>query len=163
MPAYKDALGHERVYYFGLLRSHKLHNPIATLEVSQCLLNFAGSYYWKSATTGDFTAIIDAVSAFKPVEIYDRNFGRDHAHYKFPEEYQSLILGKLPFHQIDKAYKGYRYGINMNSVKQSQRDVVALTCVRVIRPDTVVVSNFSRGVRTMFGDPWCARIIENTW
>ncbi len=39
-------------------------------------------------------------------QIHDRNFDNPHPHYNFPEKYKSMILGSLPFAEIDKAYKG---------------------------------------------------------
>jgi glycosyltransferase involved in cell wall biosynthesis len=85
------------------------------------------------------------------VEIYDRNYGKDDPNYKFPAEYQPFIVGNLPFDQIDKAYKGYNYAINLNSIKQSQ-SMFARRVFDLLASNTVTVSNFSRGIRLMFGD-----------
>lgn len=151
VPAYKEALGHEQVYFLPFAAQPQTHNPIATLKRKDAF-NFAGSYYLRyPERQRDIAAIIDTVSTFRPVEIYDRNHGKDHPHYKFPEEYQSMILGRLPFSEIDKAYKGYRYGINMNTIKQSQT-MFARRVYELMASNTVVVSNFSRGVRMLFGD-----------
>jgi glycosyltransferase involved in cell wall biosynthesis len=87
----------------------------------------------------------------RPVEIYDRNYGKDDARYKFPDDFASFIVGHLPFDQIDKAYKGYHYAINMNSVKQSQ-SMFARRIFELLACNTVIASNFSRGLRLMFGD-----------
>ncbi|MFV0482078.1 MAG: glycosyltransferase, partial [Campylobacteraceae bacterium] len=62
-----------------------------------------------------------------------------------------MILGKLPFEEIDKAYKAYRFGINMNTIKQSQ-SMFARRVFELLASNTVVVSNFSRGMRLLFGD-----------
>lgn len=151
IPAYKDALGHERVYFLPFAAQPQSHNPIATMPRKDAF-NFAGSYYLRyPERQRDIAAIIDTVSTFRPVEIYDRNHENDHPHYKFPEDYRSMILGSLPFSEIDKAYKGYRYGINMNTIKQSQT-MFARRVYELMASNTVVVSNFSRGVRMMFGD-----------
>src|SRR5690606_1573461 len=61
------------------------------------------------------------------------------------------IVGTLPFSEIDKAYKGYRYAINLNSIKQSQT-MFARRVYELLGSNTITVSNFSRGVRLMFGD-----------
>jgi spore maturation protein CgeB len=151
IPAYKDALGHDRVYFLPFAAQPQTHNPIATMQRKDAF-NFAGSYYLRyPERQRDIAAILDAVKQVRPVEIYDRNHGGDHPHYKFPDEYQSMILGKLPFSEIDKAYKGYRYGINMNTIKQSQT-MFARRVYELMASNTVVVSNFSRGVRMTFGD-----------
>jgi glycosyltransferase involved in cell wall biosynthesis len=88
---------------------------------------------------------------YRPVEIYDRNFGKDDLNYQFPAEYQPFIVGNLPFEEIDKAYKGYHYAINLNSIKQSQT-MFARRVYELLASNTVTVSNFSRGIRLMFGD-----------
>jgi len=151
IPAYKEALGHERVYFLPFAAQPQSHNPIATMPRKDAF-NFAGSYYLRyPERQRDIAAIIDTVSTFRPVEIYDRNHENDHPHYKFPEDYRSMILGSLPFSEIDKAYKGYRYGINMNTIKQSQT-MFARRVFELMASNTVVVSNFSRGVRMLFGD-----------
>ena len=77
--------------------------------------------------------------------------GKNDPNYQFPPEYQPYIVGTLPFDQIDKAYKGYRYAINLNSIKQSQT-MFARRVFELLASNTITVSNFSRGVRLLFGD-----------
>ena len=148
---YKREVGHDRVFLLPFAAQPASHNPIETFP-RQSGFCFAGSYYLKyPERQRDFRSLIDTVRGLGPVEIFDRNFGRAHQHYEFPAEYQPLIVGSLPFDQIDKAYKGYRYGINMNTIKQSQT-MFARRVFELMASNTVVVSNFSRGMRLMFGD-----------
>lgn len=151
IPKYKHAVGHNRVYLLPFAAQPKTHNPIELFERKDAF-NFAGSYYLRyPERQRDFTALIDTVKEYKQVDIYDRNFDNPHPHYTFPDAYKPMILGKLPFAEIDKAYKGYRYGINMNTIKQSQT-MFARRVFELLASNTVVVSNFSRGVRLLFGD-----------
>lgn len=151
LPKYKAALGHDRVSLLPFAAQPKTHNPIEKFERKDAF-NFAGSYYLRyPERQRDFAALIDTVASLKPVEIYDRNFDNPHPHYEFPEKYAPMILGSLPFSEIDRAYKGYRYGVNMNTIKQSQ-SMFARRVFELLASNTVVVSNFSRGVRVMFGD-----------
>ena len=151
LPKYKAALGHDRVSLLPFAAQPKTHNPIEKFDRKDAF-NFAGSYYLRyPERQRDFAALIDTVSSLKPVEIYDRNYDKPHPHYEFPEKYSSMILGSLPFSEIDRAYKGYRYGVNMNTIKQSQT-MYARRVFELLASNTVVVSNFSRGVRVMFGD-----------
>ncbi|MDW9371002.1 methyltransferase domain-containing protein [Sinorhizobium meliloti] len=151
IPKYKEALRHDRVYLLPFAAQPKAHNPIELYKRKDAF-NFAGSYYLRyPERQRDFEALIDAVGSLRPVEIHDRNFDNPHPHYNFPEKYKSMILGSLPFAEIDKAYKGYRYGINMNTIKQSQT-MFARRVFELLASNTVVVSNFSRGVRLLFGD-----------
>lgn len=148
---YKREVGHDRVFLLPFAAQPAVHNPIERFPRDDAFC-FAGSYYLKYPERQcDFRNLLDVVKELKPVEIFDRNFGKAHPHYEFPPEYQSYIMGSLPFDQIDKAYKGYRYGINMNTIKQSQT-MFARRVFELLASNTVVVSNFSRGMRLMFGD-----------
>ena len=148
---YKTALCHDRVYFLPFAAQPKVHNPIEKYQ-RQDAFCFAGAYYAKYPERirdlGDFLL---SLPDFKPVEIYDRNFGKNDPNYQFPEEYQPFIVGTLPYSEIDKAYKGYYYSINLNSIKQSQ-SMFARRVFELLASNTITVSNFSRGVRAMFGD-----------
>lgn len=151
IPKYKKVVKHERVGLLPFAAQPKLHNPIEKFERKDAF-NFAGSYYLRyPERQRDFAALIDTVGMYRPVDIFDRNFEKPHPHYNFPEKYKPMILGSLPFSEIDRAYKGYRYGINMNTIKQSQT-MFARRVFELLASNTIVVSNFSRGIRLLFGD-----------
>lgn len=148
---YKAALGHERVYLLPFACQPKTHNPIE-LYTRKDAFCFAGAYYVRyPERTHDLENYVAEFPKFKPLEIFDRNFGKDDVNYQFPAEYQPFIVGTLPFNEIDKAYKGYRYSINLNSIKQSQT-MFARRVFELLGSNTITVSNFSRGVRLLFGD-----------
>jgi FkbM family methyltransferase len=148
---YKAALGHGRVYLLPFACQPANNNPIETYDRKDAFC-FAGAYYVKyPERTKDLGNFVEALPAFRPLEIYDRNFGKNDPNYQFPSEYQPYIVGTLPFDQIDKAYKGYRYAINLNSIKQSQT-MFARRVFELLASNTITVSNFSRGVRLLFGD-----------
>lgn len=148
---YKAALRHERVYLLPFACQPANNNPIETYDRKDAFC-FAGAYYTRyPERTRDLGNFVAELPAFRPLEIYDRNFGKNDPNYQFPSEYQPYIVGTLPFDQIDKAYKGYRYAINLNSIKQSQ-SMFARRVFELLASNTITVSNFSRGVRLMFGD-----------
>ncbi len=148
---YKTALGHEHIYFLPFAAQPKVNNPIEKYQ-RQDAFCFAGAYYAKyPERTRDLGDFLLSLPSFKPVEIYDRNFGKNIPDYQFPEEYQPFIVGTLPYSEIDKAYKGYYYSINLNSIKQSQ-SMFARRVFELLASNTITVSNFSRGVRAMFGD-----------
>lgn len=148
---YKAALAHERVYLLPFACQPVTSNPIETYERKNAF-SFAGAYYVRYLDrTRDLGNFVHTLPNFRPLEIYDRNFGKNDPNYQFPEEYQPFIVGTLPFNQIDKAYKGYRYAINLNSIKQSQT-MFARRIFELLASNTITVSNFSRGVRLLFGD-----------
>jgi glycosyltransferase involved in cell wall biosynthesis/spore maturation protein CgeB len=148
---YKAALGHERVYLLPFACQPKIHNPVE-LYVRKDAFCFAGAYYVRyPERTRDLENYVAELPKFKPLEIFDRNFGKDDVNYKFPPSYEPYIVGTLPFDEIDKAYKGYRYAINLNSIKQSQT-MFARRVYELLGSNTITISNFSRGVRLLFGD-----------
>jgi len=148
---YKAALGHDRVYLLPFACQPRVHNPIETYDRKDAFC-FAGAYYAKyperAADLGNF---VKELPKYRPLEIFDRNYGKDHPDYKFPDEYQPYIVGTLPFNEVDRAYKGYRYAINLNSIKQSQT-MFARRVFELLASNTITVSNYSRGLRLLFGD-----------
>ena len=148
---YKAALGHERVYLLPFACQPTLNNPIEKYQRKDAFC-FAGAYYVRYPhRTQDLETYVAELPGFRPLEIYDRNYGKNDPNYQFPEHYQPYIVGTLPFSEIDKAYKGYRYAINLNSIKQSQT-MFARRVFELLGSNTLTISNFSRGVRLLFGD-----------
>lgn len=148
---YKGALGHERVYLLPFACQPAVHNPVELYERKDAFC-FAGAYYARyPERTRDLASFVGELPRLRPLDIFDRNFGKDDKNYQFPPQYQPYIVGTLSFDQIDLAYKGYRYAINLNSIKQSQ-SMFARRVFELLGSNTITVSNFSRGVRLLFGD-----------
>lgn len=148
---YKEVLGHQNIYFLPFACQPVVNNPIELYKREDTFC-FAGAYYAKyPERTIDLENIVKALGDFKGVDIYDRNFYKTDQDYMFPDEYSSYIVGNLPFEEIDKAYKGYKYSINLNSIKQSQT-MFARRVYELLGSNTLTVSNFSRGIRTIFGD-----------
>jgi FkbM family methyltransferase len=148
---YKAGLGHDRVYLLPFAAQPRVNNPIEKYARKDAFC-FAGAYYLRyPERTHDLGNFIVNLPEFRPVEIYDRNFGKSDPNYQFPDEYRPFIVGNLPYAEIDKAYKGYRYAINLNSIKQSQ-SMFARRAYELLASNTITVSNYSRGIRLMFGD-----------
>lgn len=148
---YKAQVGHDNVYLLPFAAQPKTHNPIELYQRKQAF-NFAGSFYLKyPERQRDFITLTDVALSTSGLEIYDRNYDKPHPHYTFPDRFKPYILGRLAPEEIDKAYKGYLYGINMNTIKQSQ-SMFARRVFEMLASNTIVVSNYSRGVRNFFGD-----------
>ncbi len=147
---YKAYVGHERVFYLPMAVPPRLFNPIEKYERKDAFC-FAGSYYVRyPERTRDLEDYCETLPQYKPLEIYDRQYGKDDPNYMFPDKYKPLIQGYLPYDQMDRAYKGYNFAINLNSIKQAQS--VARRVFELLASNTLTVSNFSKGVRTLFGD-----------
>lgn len=147
---YKAALGHDRVYLLPFACQPAVHNPVEKYDRKDALC-FAGAYYVRYPDRArDLETFVSELPRFRPLDIYDRNYGKDDPNYAFPEMYQPYIRGTLPFEEIDRAYKGYRFAINLNSVKQSQ-SMFARRVYELLVSNTLTISNYSRGVRLLFG------------
>ncbi|CAI9406288.1 glycosyltransferase family protein [Aestuariimicrobium sp. T2.26MG-19.2B] len=148
---YRAALGHHNVHFLPFAAQPSIHNPIEEFRrIEGCA--FAGAYYKKyPERTEDLGNLSESLASVAPFHIYDRNFGGSDPDYAFPESYQTFIVGGLAPDQINVAYKGYTTNLNLNSVKQSQ-SMFARRVYELMASGTLVVSNFSRGLRTMFGE-----------
>jgi glycosyltransferase involved in cell wall biosynthesis len=148
---YKRDLGHDRVYLLPFGVNPVDHNPIEKYQRKPKAC-FAGSYYVRyPERIRDLDTILETFIDYSGIDIYDRNFGKEDVNYAYPDKYKSLILGKLKYEDIDLAYKGYEYGINLNSVKYSP-SMFARRVFELLANRTLVVSNYSLGVRLLFGD-----------
>ncbi len=148
---YKRTLGHNNVYLLHFSAQPRVHNP---LEIHQrkdkfC---FAGAYYHRYKDRSKvFDDFADVFEEGKGLEIFDRNLGSARPEHAFPQRYNKMIVGTLKPDDIYIAYKGYNYGINMNSVGQSQT-MFARRVFELLASNTVCVGNFARGVKNLFGD-----------
>tara|TARA_B110001452_G_C15240745_1_gene429568 strand:+ start:3109 stop:7521 length:4413 start_codon:yes stop_codon:yes gene_type:complete len=148
---YKRILGHENVFLLPFAANQMLTNPISKYSRKPGA-SFAGAYYLKYRDRAkNLSSMISGISKIMPLEIYDRFYNTTDIRYSFPEEYQKYIIGTLAYNEIDIAYKGYEYGINMNSVKQSQ-SMFARRVFELMASNTIVLSNYSRAMRMQFGD-----------
>ena len=148
---YKAALGHDNAFFLPFGCQTDIHNPLEIYDRKDAFC-FAGAYYVRYPhRTKDLEEFVAELPKHRPLEIYDRNFGKGHPDYMFPEAYKPFIVGTLAASEIDKAYKGYRFGINLNSIKDSQT-MFARRVYELLASGTITVSNYSRGLRVMFGD-----------
>ena len=145
---YKKDLGHENVYFMHFAVQPKLfENKQIERKNKFC---FAGAYY-KSfpERVKSFDKMYTALENYKGVDIYDRFY--EDKKRRFPEKYQKSVLGTLAFGDIYKAYYGYKYNINMNSITDSET-MFARRVFELLYAKTVVVSNYSKGLINYFGD-----------
>jgi|FLYL01.1.fsa_nt_gi glycosyltransferase involved in cell wall biosynthesis/spore maturation protein CgeB len=151
LPRYREVLGHDRVFLFPFAVQPRLFNPLdADCRVDAVC--FAGAYYARYAERArDFDSLVSGILTLKPVVVYDRNHGQKDTRYQFPHKYGPLIVGSLPYDGIHRAYKGFKFGLNLNSVKHSQT-MFARRVVELLASGTVVLSNYARSLRVLFGD-----------
>ncbi|MBQ8210613.1 MAG: glycosyltransferase [Clostridia bacterium] len=158
---YKKTLQHNNVYLLHFSAQPLVHNPIEMHDRKDKFC-FAGAYYHRyKERSMVFDAFADAFEKGKGLEIFDRNLGSARPEHAFPQRYNKMIVGTLSPEDIHIAYKGYNYGINMNSVSQSQT-MFARRVYELLASNTVSVGNYSRGVKNLFGDLTVATNDVNT-
>lgn len=152
---YKSKLGHDRVYYLPFAAQPAQHNPVEEYEREDKFC-FAGSFYSRYKERTHTFLNLSQLFIEHGLVIYDRNHNSPDkknsvSQFNFPPELQKCILGGLPYSEITRAYKGYKYGINMTSMVQSGY-MFARRVFELLACNTVVVSNYSRGLELIFGD-----------
>jgi len=152
---YQKRVGHEKVYALPFAAQPTIHNPIKIVDEKENAACFAGSYYrHHEKRCVDMDRLFDSAAKYGLV-IYDRNFEKNQngemPNHEFPDRFKSFIKGNLRYYEIDKAYKGYKVVINVNTVKESptmfsRRVFEALAC------GAPVVSTYSQGIENILGD-----------
>jgi len=152
IPRYMAALQHDRVHLLPFAAQPALHNPVETLPREDAFC-FAGSYYSKyPKRQADFHELVTVGRKLRSVVIYDRNSKRPQPNdFSYPDEYRVELREALDYTEMDRAYKGFRFGITVNTIQQSQT-MFARRAFELMACNTIVVSNFSRGLRLFFGD-----------
>lgn len=147
--AYKGELNHNNVFFLPFAAQPSVHNPIEKYKRKDAFC-FAGSWYPQyPKRQEDFIHLSNVAKKFRDIEIYDRNLGNEK--FAFPASFQSHIKGSLSYSDIDRAYKGYRYGINVSTVQNSST-MFARRIYELLASNTVVLSNYARGVKTLLGN-----------
>lgn len=153
------------MYYLPFAAQPAIHNPVEEYERKDKFC-FAGSFYVKYKERSKVFLEFAPLFMEYGLDIYDRNYKKEEMdnnsqstsvaspaaeNYYFPEELKECILGGLPYREISRAYKGYRYGVNMTSMVQSGF-MFARRAFELLACNTVTVSNYSRGLELFFGD-----------
>lgn len=152
---YKAACNHENVDVLQFAAQPINHNPVKIQKERVDGISFAGSYYGlREERSRDMKRLFRA-SIPHNLYIYDRNYEYtkkgERLNFLFPEEFRKYILGTLPFYEIEKAYKGYKYMININTVKTSPT-MYARRVYEGLASGTPIISNYSLGMEKQFGD-----------
>lgn len=129
-----------------------IHNPHMK-KPRLPLASFAGTYY-----ADDFSSRRQAMDMLLRIagryglDIYDRMYdvtGKEKERYKFPEDLQNYIRGKLNYEEMLKAYRRYRVGLNVNSVSNSPT-MFSRRVFELLACGTPVVSTHSLGIERIF-------------
>lgn len=149
---YKEIHGHPSVHCLPFATQPKLFNPIeSTPRVPG--VSFAGSWYANHLERSrEMEIIFDQIlDAEMELRIYDRFWGADDELHHFPEKYRHLTRPAVPHSKIADAYKSTTLGLNINTVTTSPT-MFARRIFELMSCNTLVISNYSKGVSEFFGD-----------
>lgn len=149
---YKKHVNHNNVFALPFAANPKLHNPIQLEEPRKDLICFAGSYYANrhEERRKIMDEMLDICQEYGLV-IYDRNFERPEEEFRFPKRFSEDIIGSLPYKDINKAYKGYRFMLNVNSVIQSPT-MFSRRVFEGLASGTPILSSYSEGILKTFNN-----------
>jgi spore maturation protein CgeB len=152
IPYYERKLGHRRVACLPFAAQPRIHNPDSASEKRDGNVFFAGTWYAKRHRERRR----QAESILRPaldygLEILDRVEHRADPDYAWPLEYQTAIIGTLPYTRMLAANKHYRVGLNLNSVTKSST-MCSRRIFELLASGTPVVSSPSAAISNFFGE-----------
>lgn len=151
IPKYRRILESDKIYHLHFAAQPKLHNPIE-IEKRQDKFCFAGTYYRCYPERAEaFNCFARFFLSTRGLAIYDREYKKKKSAYRFPRIYKPYILGTLKPDEIEKAYKGYFFGINMNTITASST-MFSRRVFELMASNTIVVGNYAKGLDNYFGD-----------
>jgi spore maturation protein CgeB len=150
VPRYEEEYGHPSVHCLPFATQPKLFNPIQT-SPRAAGVSFAGSWYANHVErSAEMEVIFDQIlEADLELRIFDRFWGSDDELHHFPERYRHLTNPAVPHSKIAEAYKSTTLGLNINTVTSSPT-MFARRIFELMSCNTLVVSNYSRGVADFF-------------
>lgn len=149
IPAYKEALGHERVFYGEYGANPIINNPIGSFRFNLQRAVFAGSYPERyPERCNDMNAILGSFErAEDSLVIFDRNYGS--GKFEYPEEFQAATLGAIPHDDVQLVHKLFSYGLNFNSIKNSPT-MCAMRVYELQAQGKPLISNYAKSVFNKF-------------
>jgi spore maturation protein CgeB len=156
VPAYAEALGHDRVGVLPFAAQPAIHNPVRLHgRGPQRDVAFAGMYfahkYPERREQMDMLlgAAVDASPRMeRGLEIFSRFRGRDEK-YQFPSPFAERVVGSLDYDRMLTAYREYKVFLNVNSVVDSP-SMCARRIFEITACGTPVVSAPSAAVGAFF-------------
>jgi hypothetical protein len=153
IPRYKEEYGLESVHSLMFAAQPILFNPIEKQERSEDII-FAGSWYAHHVQRCyEMIEIFDNIlNSGYNLKIYDRVYYKHvDDSFRFPDKYNKFINPPVPHDQIEKVYKESKYSLNINTVTKS-KTMFARRAFELMLCNTLVLSNYSKGLHNLFGD-----------
>ena len=148
---YEKKLGHKRVACLPFAAQPRLHHPPADSEPRPGSVFFAGTWYAKRHPERRR----QAENLLRPalehgLAIFDRVEALSNSHYRWPAEYESALVGAIPYARMGEASGLYRVGLNINSVTTSPT-MLSRRVFELLASGTPVISSPSPAISRFFG------------
>lgn len=149
IPEY-ERLGHRNVHLLQFGFSPELFNPVGSGRMKEQAF-FAGSWYQdQPERCRDMRELFQfAEDNGIPYTIYDRNESSPETLNRFPEAYRDKVRPPVPFAELSRVTKQYRYALNVNTVKDSET-MFARRVYEMMAENHIIISNRSRGLEQEF-------------
>ena len=151
IPNYETDYNHSNVFSLMFAAQPRLFNPINESVEREDGISFAGSYYDDFPERAKLmNCIFDRlISNNQKLFIHDRNYNNNCRY--FPEKYHDYIYPPIAYHETPKFYKKYNWGLNFNTVTDSET-MFARRIFELVLSNTNIITNYSKGVEKIFGD-----------
>jgi spore maturation protein CgeB len=153
---YVQDVGLNRVFVLPFAAQPIIHNPVNSTLSNKERVAFAGTWYTANhpERERDMRVVLTPAKVFG-LHIFDRmNAFTENANFRFPEEFQTAIMGELNYADMLKAYKLYQVFLNVNSVKNSPT-MFSRRVFEILASGANLVSTYSKGMEDMFGNQVC--------
>lgn len=149
---YRKEYGVKNVFALPFATNPRQFNPIETKPRSNKIV-FAGSWYANhEQRSALMESVLDAlIDSGYELEIYDRYYGSVDELHKWPEKYSKFIRPSLSHELMPEVYRSSHFGLNFNTVTDSVT-MFARRVFELMSSNTLVISNYSKGVDKIFGD-----------
>lgn len=150
---YKQEYGLKHVYALPFATNPTVFNPIEDGKTERTKnIVFAGSWYaYHIERSKTMHKLFDSfLSNGYELEFYNRYYGDSDPNHLIPEQYLKYEKPSVPNKEIGRVYKSSIFGLNMNTVIDSDT-MFARRVFELMSSNTLVLSNYSKGMDKMFG------------
>lgn len=151
IPRYSTETSAKKVDLLRFAANPVIHNPRRVLDYRQGDICFAGMFFHhKYPERREQMMTLFPPATRYNFEIYSRHAGGD-PRYQFPDPFEALVVGKLPYSQMVEAYRKYKVFLNVNSVPNS-RSMCARRVYELSAAKTAVVGMESEAIRSIYSE-----------
>ena len=151
---YKKDYNLENVYALPFATNPIVFNPIEEYNSNRTNdIIFAGSWYANHIERSQSmcTLFDNLLNSGYNLKFFNRYYGDTDPNHIIPDKYKKYEKPSIPNKDIGKAYKSSIFGLNFNTVVDSET-MFARRVFELMSSNTLVLSNYSKGMDKMFGN-----------